>query len=174
MAVVAPFYMTIIVAYLYINNNRNGCHRCHPHMARKGSVFYTPSEIVRLSSSALLAFPGVPLGASRSVQSMPPGHSRVTLQFMLLMLLCPTPQKAFRSRAQPSRPLAMNVLADVHIVVPHSWPSPEEDRTHGLHLKKIDGLGLQVIENSGGKATTENQRGVDVDAIGLDVRHALR
>ena len=47
-------------------------------------------------------------------------------------------------------------------------------QTHGLHLKKIDGLGLQVTENSGGKATTEHQRSVDVDAIGLDVRHALR
>jgi len=47
-------------------------------------------------------------------------------------------------------------------------------QTHGLHLKKIDGLGLQVPENSGGKATTEHPRSVDVDAIGLDVRHALR
>jgi hypothetical protein len=44
-------------------------------------------------------------------------------------------------------------------------------QTHGLHLKKIDGLGLQVIENSGGQATAEHQHGVKVDAIGLDVRH---
>jgi hypothetical protein len=43
-------------------------------------------------------------------------------------------------------------------------------QTHGLHLKKIDGLGLQVIENSRGEPTTEHQRGVDVDAIGLHVR----
>ena len=38
----------------------------------------------------------------------------------------------------------------------------------------IDSLGLRVTENSGGKATTQHQRSVDVDAIGLDVRHALR
>ena len=46
-------------------------------------------------------------------------------------------------------------------------------QTHGLHLKKIDGLGLRVLESRGGQATTEHQRGVDVDAIGLHVRHAL-
>jgi hypothetical protein len=34
-AEVAPLYITIIVAYLYMNNHRNSCHRCHPHMARK-------------------------------------------------------------------------------------------------------------------------------------------
>jgi len=47
-------------------------------------------------------------------------------------------------------------------------------QTHGLHLKKIDGLGLQVVENSGGQATTQHQRSVDVDAIGLYVRLSNR
>ncbi len=37
-AVVAPFYITIIVAYLYINNNRNSCHHCHPHGAQRAVV----------------------------------------------------------------------------------------------------------------------------------------
>ena len=36
-AVVATFYIIISFVYLYINNNRNSCHRCHPHMARKSS-----------------------------------------------------------------------------------------------------------------------------------------
>jgi len=47
-------------------------------------------------------------------------------------------------------------------------------QTHGLHLKKIDGLGLRVFENRGSQATTEHQRGVDVDAIGLHVRLSNR
>ncbi len=34
-AEVAPFYIIIAFVYLYMNNNRNGCHHCHPHMARK-------------------------------------------------------------------------------------------------------------------------------------------
>jgi hypothetical protein len=34
-------------------------------------------------------------------------------------------------------------------------------------LKKIDCLGLKVIENSGGQATTGYQRRVEVDPIGL-------
>jgi hypothetical protein len=34
-AVVAPLHIIIPFVYLYMNNNRNGCHHCHPHMARK-------------------------------------------------------------------------------------------------------------------------------------------
>ena len=34
-AEVAPFHIIIAYVYLYINNNRNSCHLCHPHMARK-------------------------------------------------------------------------------------------------------------------------------------------
>jgi hypothetical protein len=34
-AEVAPFYIIISFVYLYMNDNRNGCHHCHPHMAPK-------------------------------------------------------------------------------------------------------------------------------------------
>ena len=56
------------------------------------------------SSSALSAFPDVPLGVSRSLQSTRCGHSRVTLQFMLLMLRCRIPlQEPTSHRSHISR-----------------------------------------------------------------------
>ena len=120
-------------------------------------------RIVRKSSSALLAFPCVALGVSRWFNQRGPAIPATPLDLMLLLIPLSSTQEAFRSRAQLSRSLAKNVLADVHIC-----------GFKLMALKKIDGLGLQVIENSGGQATTEHQRGVDVDAIGLHVRFSHR
>jgi hypothetical protein len=119
-------------------------------------------RIVRKSSSALLAFPCVALGVSRWFNQRGPAIPATPLDLMLLLIPLSSTQEAFRSRAQLCRSLAKNASRRRSYL----W-----FQTHCLHLKKIDGLGLQVIENSGGQATAEHQHGVKVDAIGLDVRH---
>jgi hypothetical protein len=71
--------------------------------------------------------------------------------------LCPSPHKGFgkgvwdrRSPLSPAREERSRGHSSLFF------------QTHGLHLKDIDSLGSRVIENSGGEATPENQRGIDV------------
>jgi hypothetical protein len=115
-----------------------------------------------MSSSALLAFPCVALGVSRWFNQRGPAIPATPLDLMLLLIPLPFAAEGLwdpRSTLSPAREQRSRRRS-------YLW-----FQTHGLHLKKIDGLGLQVIENSGGQATAEHQHGVKVDAIGLDVRH---